>query len=102
MISEPAEHTRIHLMGVRTDYLKTLRGRSPTYDLIRARAVDLARATGLDPARNPEIMHCIEGTLLVQLRSDREEAAESERANVEAAKRGERASIRAAMEKILK
>jgi len=95
---ELPEHAKIALEGARSDFLKSLRGRSETYDSIRAAADRFMRAVGAPESARP----ALEGLLVLQLKSFREEAMTDERRAVGGAVKAERLRLRLALADLLK
>ena len=94
--STPAEE-RAMLEQTRIEYLKTLRGRSDSYDAIREAADRLIRATGApERARS-----AIEGALIEQMLRDRDEAMRATKSAVDSALVGERCRLRSAIDSLL-
>lgn len=95
---ELPEHAKIVLEGARSDFLKGLRGRSETYDDIRAAATRFMKAAGAPESVRP----ALEGLLVLQLKSFREQAMIDERESIKHARDGERLRIKLAVADILK
>ena len=95
---ELPEHAKIALEGAREDFLKSLRGRSETYDAIRTAATRFIKAVGAPEHIRP----ALEGLLVLQLKSFRREAERDEQKAVDSAVRGERNRIRIVLSDALK
>lgn len=95
---ELPEHAKIALEGARDDFLKSLRGRSETYDDIRAAATRFMKAVGAPEHVRP----ALEGLLVLQLKHFRERAMVDEQKAIDGAVRGERMRLRLALRDLLK
>jgi len=95
---ELPEHAALALVGARDAYLKSLRGRSETYDSIRAAATRFMKATGAPEHIRP----VLEGLLVLQLKDFRKQADQDEQRAIDSAVKGERMRLRLALADLLK